>query len=253
MKLDEAIEQITGDGYKFVSLYRNGEQITKYNQANKFDARINEIRTRIDKFPGAYVIMAKFNNMDKPDQFVIDNVGNGPTLQENAIVMDNPKILESQKVLALSIENEKLKIQCLNQEKDIAELEAAIAELEAQIAEMEATAIEKETPTLMENAQSFFNTLMEFGAPLLDQHFALQKQKLEIERMKFGGPPPQTKADPNKVAIRVIGEWVETKADQPEVYEMLHNISAQSQSVAQFLEILSNTNAELYAEIQNKL
>jgi len=253
MKLEQAIQEITENGYKFVSLYRNGEQITKFNQAGKFDAKLDEIQKRIEKFPGSYVIMAKFNNMDKPDQFVLDNVAAVQGLQENAIIMDNPKTLENQKVLALSIENERLKLQCAGYLKDIAELENLVAELEQQIAEMDANAIERATPTLMENAQSFLSTLMEFGAPLLDQHFALKKQQLEIERMKFGGAGPKTKADPEKVAIRKIGEWVETKVDDPEIYELLHNISGQSQSVAQFLEILNNTNSDLYNEIQNQL
>lgn len=252
MKLNEAIEQITENGYKFVSLYRNGEQITKFNQAGKFDGKLDEISKRIEKFPGSYVIMAKFNNADKPDQFVIQSENTG--VSESAINLDaSPKLLESQKVLALSIENEKLKMQCANYIKDIAELETTIAELETTIAEMEANAVESATPTLMENAQSFLSTLMEFGAPLLDQHFALKKQQLEIERMKFGGPKPQTKADPEKVAIRIIGQWVETKSEQPEIYEALHNISANSQNVNDFLTQLQQYNSELYEEVYNKL
>lgn len=252
MKLNEAIEQITDNGYKFVSLYRNGEQITKFNQAGKFDGKLDEISKRIEKFPGSYVIMAKFNNADKPDQFVIHSENTG--LSENPINLDtNPKLLESQKVLALSIENEKLKMQNLALTKDVVELETTVVELETQIAEMEASAIETATPTLMENAQSFLSTLMEYGAPLLDQHFALKKQQLEIERMKFGGPKPQTKADPEKVAIRIIGQWVETKSENPDVYEALHNISANSQNVQDFLTQLQDYNSDLYEEISNKL
>ena len=252
MKLNETIEQITDNGYKFVSLYRNGEQITKFNQAGKFDGKLDEISKRIEKFPGSYVIMAKFNNADKPDQFVIHSENTG--LSENPINLDtNPKLLESQKVLALSIENEKLKMQNLALTKDVVELETTVVELETQIAEMEASAIETATPTLMENAQSFLSTLMEYGAPLLDQHFALKKQQLEIERMKFGGPKPQTKADPEKVAIRIIGQWVETKSENPDVYEALHNISANSQNVQDFLTQLQDYNSDLYEEISNKL
>lgn len=252
MKLNEAIEQITENGYKFVSLYRNGEQITKFNQAGKFDGKLDEISKRIEKFPGSYVIMAKFNNADKPDQFVIhsDNVG----VNEPAINLDtNPKLLESQKVLALSIENEKLKMQCEAQRKEIAEMENIIADLESQIAEMDATAIEKQVPTLMESAQSFLGTLLEYGAPLLDQHFALKKQQLEIERMKYGGPRPQTKADPQKVAIRIIGEWVESKQSNPDLYNALHSISGNSQSVEEFLTQLQQYNSDLYEELSNKL
>ena len=252
LNLNEAIEQITENGYKFVSLYRNGEQITKFNQAGKFDGKLDEIQKRIEKFPGSYVIMAKFNNADKPDQFVIESENVG--LNESAINLDaSPKLLESKKVLDLSIENEKLKMQCAQLQKDVAELEETIAELEATIAEMDATAIESATPTLMESAQSFLGTLMEFGAPLLDQHFALKKQQLEIERMKYGGPKPVTKADPEKVAIRIIGQWVETKSNDETVYAALHEISANSQSVNEFLTQLQNYNPDLYEEISNQL
>lgn len=250
--LKQAIEEISENGYKFVSLYRNGEQITKFNQAGKFDGKLDEISKRIEKFPGSYVIMAKFNQADKPDQFVIngENVG----IAENAINLDvNPKHLENQKVLALSIENEKLKMQNANYLRDIDELENTIAELENTIVEMQANAIESTTPTLMENAQNFLSTLMEYGAPLLDQHFALKKQQLEIERMKFGGPRPQTKADPEKVAIRIIGQWVETKQNDPELYQQLHDISANSQNVNDFLTQLQQFNTDLYEEISKQL
>ena len=71
--------------------------------------------------------------------------------------------------------------------------------------------------------------------------------------MKFGGPKPQTKADPEKVAIRIIGQWVETKSEQPEIYEALHNISANSQNVNDFLTQLQQYNPELYEEVYNKL
>jgi len=255
MKLEEAIKQLNEKGYKFVSCFRNGEEITKFNQTGKFDAKLEEIVKRIEQFNGSYVILAKFNRGDKPDQFIIDN--DNPTLNENTIMVENnPKILENQKVLALSIENEKLKMLCNQQQNEIAELENLVAELENQIAEMEANAVESSTPTLMENAQNFLSTLMEYGAPLLDQHFALKKQQLEIERMKYGGPkmpPPNSKADPEKIAIRKIGQWVETKIEQPEIYEALHNISAQSQNVNEFLTQLQTFNAELYAEISNQL
>jgi hypothetical protein len=255
MKLEQAIQELNDNGYKYVSLFRNGQEITKFNQTGKFDTKLDEIVKRIKQFSGSYVILAKFNRADQPDQFVIDN--ENATLQENNIIVDqSAKTLENKQVLALSIENEKLKMQCNQQANEIADLENLVAELESTIAEMEANAVETATPTLMENAQNFLSTLMEYGAPLLDQHFALKNQQLEIERMKYGAPKmqaPNTKADPEKIAIRKIGQWVETKIDNEEIYAMLHEISAQSQNVNEFLTQLQNINPELYAEIQNEL
>ena len=98
---------------------------------------------------------------------------------------------------------------------------------------------------------------MEFGAPLLDQHFALKKQQLEIERMKLAKRRPapgsaQEKKDSN-VHIRIIGEWVETFKDQPEIYEAFHNISAQSDSVQKYLELLNEFSPELYEQLSIKI
>ena len=94
---------------------------------------------------------------------------------------------------------------------------------------------------------------MEFGAPLLDQHFALKKQQLEIERMKLTNRrpapvTPQAVKDSN-VQIRIIGEWVETFKEQPEIYEALHKISAQSDSVQKYLELLNEFSPELYEQL----
>jgi hypothetical protein len=36
-----------------------------------------------------------------------------------------------------------------------------------------------------ENAQNFLSQIMEFGAPLLDQHFQIKKDAMEIERLKY--------------------------------------------------------------------
>jgi hypothetical protein len=112
-------------------------------------------------------------------------------------------------------------------------------------------------PSLMESAKDFLGSLMEFGAPLLDQHFALKKQQLEIERMNLGAkrPAPGTPAavKDNNVKIRIIGEFVETFQDQPEIYEALHEISAKSETVEQFMQYLAQFNTDLYEQLSNKI
>jgi hypothetical protein len=63
---------------------------------------------------------------------------------------------------------------------------------------------------------------------------------------------PQAVKDSN-VQIRIIGEWVETFKDQPEIYQALHNISAQSDSVEKFLELLNQFSPDLYEQLSIKI
>jgi hypothetical protein len=106
----------------------------------------------------------------------------------------------------------------------------------------------------MENAKSFLESLMEFGTPLLDQHFALKQQQIEIERMKYQRPRPQAQAPKDQnVQIRKIGEFVECYKDQPEIYEALHEISAKSQTVNEFMEYLAQFNNDLYVELSKQI
>ena len=155
----------------------------------------------------------------------------------------------------MSIENANLQKDNERLTDQIADLESTIADLESQIADNNNLLQEQQTPTLMENAKSFVETLMEYGVPLLNQHWELKKQQMELERMKYGmrSPVRQSAPDPEKVKIRIIGEWVETKKDQPEIYNALHDISAKSSSVDQFLMLLSEFNTDLYAELSEQI
>jgi hypothetical protein len=63
---------------------------------------------------------------------------------------------------------------------------------------------------------------------------------------------PQAVKDQN-VQIRIIGEFVESFKDQPETYEALHTISAQSDSVEKYLELLNQYSPELYEQLSNKI
>jgi len=95
---------------------------------------------------------------------------------------------------------------------------------------------------------------MEFGTPLLDQHFALKQQQIEVERMKYQRQRPQAQAPENEnVKIRKIGEFVEGFKDQTEVYEALHEISAKSKNVGEFMEYLAQFNMDLYAELSEQI
>jgi hypothetical protein len=72
--------------------------------------------------------------------------------------------------------------------------------------------------------------------------------------MKYQRPRPQAQAPENEnVKIRKIGEFVETFKDQPEVYEALHEISAKSKNVMEFMQYLQLYNFDLYEQLSEQI
>lgn len=257
MELKEALKKIETSGYKRAALFRNNEKICAWNTYGKILAKLDEIETRVvNNGPGIYVIQAANAAKDVPDQFVIE-YGDQTMINEKIIMPDiNPKLLENQKILELSILNAELKKDNEALERLINDLENDIDELNTKIQELsEAQTLSEENakPGLMENAKSFLESLMEFGTPLLDQHFALKQQQLEIERMKYG-PKQQSKPskDPN-VQIRKIGEFVESFKDETGIYQALHAISAKSENVDEFMQYLQQFNLDLYEQLSKQI
>jgi len=258
MELKEALTKIETSGYKRAALFRNNEKICAWNTYGKILAKLDEIETRVkNNGPGVYVIQAANAAKDIPDQFVIE-YGDQTLINEKTVMPEiSPKLLENQKILELSILNAELRKDNEALERLINDLENDIDELNTKIQELsEAQTLSEENakPGLMENAKSFLESLMEFGTPLLDQHFALKQQQIEIERMKYQRPKPQAQAPKDEnVQIRKIGEFVESFKDQPEIYEALHEISAKSQSVNEFMEYLEQFNSDLYGQLSVKI
>lgn len=261
MNFNDQKEKIIAGGYKYVALFQGDKQITTWNLSGKRDAKFNEIETRLkNQPPGEYYIKARNSTKsDQGDIFVINNGTEKLAEPKTQIIYKEPasdKLLENQQILKLTVELKQLEMENKYLKEQIADLEADIAELEAAAA----VTLSEQTPqpSLLESAQSFLGSLMEFGAPLLDQHFSLKKQQLEIERMKLASrrPGPQPAQAPGKdqnIQIRIIGEWVETFKDQPEIYEALHSISAQSDSVERYLDLLNQFSPELYEQLSVKI
>jgi hypothetical protein len=256
MELKEAINKIETSGYKRAALFRNNEKLCGFNVFGKGKVldKLNEIETRImNNGPGVYTIHANNAVKDVPDLFVVE-YGDQTLVSEKRLIPEvNPKLLENQKILELSILNAELRKDNEALDRLVTELENEIEELNTKIQELsEAQTLSEENakPGLMENAKSFLESLMEFGTPLLDQHFALKQQQIEIERMKYQRPKPQAQEPKNEnVKIRKIGEFVETFKDQPEVYEALHEISAKSKNVMEFMQYLQLYNFDLYEQL----
>jgi chromosome segregation ATPase len=258
---NEHKKRILDSGYKYCCLYRGSERICAWNNAGKIDEKLNEIETRLENNPpGLYVIKARNSTSEKsPDQFVIDTT---EKLSENKsnqqIVYKEPaseKLLENQRILDLTVKVKELEMQNDYLHRQIDELEAEIAELELKTTEANILGEQAPAPTLLESAKDFLGSLMEFGAPLLDQHFALKQQQLEIERLKLGArkSAPAQDQKSETIQIRKLGEIVETFQDQPDIYEALHEISAKSKSVSEFMQYLGQYNPDLYEQFSKQI
>ena len=258
MEFKDIKELIEDIGYKYCSLWKDSECIEAWNnQYTTTEEKLDKIEKRLKSQPsGTYFIRCRNSSRSKIDNLELNWVNKEVNLSEmNIPKISSTKLLENQRILQLSIENANLQKDNERLIDQIADLESTIADLESQIADNNNLLQEQQTPTLMENAKSFVETLMEYGVPLLNQHWELKKQQMELERMKYGmrSPVKQSAPDPEKVKIRIIGEWVETKKDQPEIYNALHDISAKSSSVDQFLMLLSEFNTDLYAELSEQI
>ena len=260
MNFTEQKQRILDSEYKYVSLWKDNLQIAAWNLAGKVDAKLDEIEMRLkNNPPGLYTIQARNATKEKsPDKFPV-NTGSEKLAEPGPqIIYKEPasdKLLENQQILKLTVELKQLEMENKYLKEQISDLENEIAELETTAATTLAEATPQ--PSLLDSAKEFLGGLMEFGAPLLDQHFALKKQQLEIERMKLANRRPapgsqQAQKDSN-VQIRIIGEWVETFKDQPEIYEALHTISAQSDSVEKYLELLNQFSPDLYEQLSIKI
>jgi hypothetical protein len=255
MELNEAKKLINDVGYKYCSLWKDGECLESWNnQYMLISDKLIQIEKRLKvQPPGNYVLKCRNSSRSKIDSFEVNNgtTTGSTTLSETKTMEVNPKLLENQKILELSIEN-------ANLSKEVEYLTIEIEELENKLAEFQAQAVlseEEAKPTLMENAQSFLTTLMEYGTPLLNQHWELKKQQMEIDRMKYGmrNAPKPNAPDPEKVKIRIIGEFVEGFKDNEEIYNALHDISANSDSVDKFLQLLNDYNPGLYEQLSIQL
>jgi len=255
MEFNEAKKLIEEVGFKSCSLWKDGECLESWNnQYMTAEDKLIQIEKRLKvQPPGEYILKCRNSSRSKIDSFPVDNgTTKGQTTLSETKTMDvNPKLLENQRILELSIENANLK-------KEVEYLTLECEELENKIAEFQAQAVlseEEAKPTLMENAKNFLETLMEYGAPLLNQHWELKKQQMEIERMKYGIKPEtkQNAPDPEKVKIRIIGEFVEGFKDNEEIYNALHDISAKSDSVDKFLQLLNEYNSGLYEQLSIQL
>lgn len=253
--------------YNHVGLYRadGTREIGLKTDRTKFTVTWDQIKDTINNkstLPGVYIVRFKKSYGSGAVDYYI-NVGNVgteiQTLNEVPQVVNNQPI-NMQSYLSEMLNNplNKLTAQITTLEltnkdlnRQIDELNEYIADLEGKLSEVQLSEMPKE-PTTMETAKSFIEQLVSFGAPLLDKHFEIKQQQLEIERAKYGARPnnayqaPEVKKE-NKLEKKVQ-EWIATKSDNEEIYNNLTAIYYNSSDLQKFAELLNDYNNDLYNE-----
>jgi chromosome segregation ATPase len=253
--------------YNHVGLYRadGTREIGLKTDRTKFNVTWDQIKDTINNkstLPGVYIVRFKKSYGSGAVDYYI-NVGNVgteiQTLNEVPQVVNNQPI-NMQSYLSEMLNNplNKLTAQITTLEltnkdlnRQIDELNEYIADLEGKLSEVQLSEMPKE-PTTIETAKSFIEQLVSFGAPLLDKHFEIKQQQLEIERAKYGARPnnayqaPEVKKE-NKIEKKVQ-EWIATKSDNEEVYNNLTAIYYNSSDLQKFAELLNDYNTDLYNE-----
>ena len=266
MELKE-IEQIIKDSdFYSCSLWSNDECIESWNKEGRALEKFERIKKRLNSQPaGNYEIWCRNSVRGKIDKFPFEKTDGkpAPALSENI----NPKWLENKAYLDLAIANAELKkdteIQALKNE--ISSLKEYIKELEDQISEIDIEAEtftlgeEQKAPTLMENAKEFLSSLMEFGAPLLDKHFQLKEQALQLEALKIAnrqtsapGPAQQPAQDPNVKAKKIL-QWIRSKHVDGELHSQLMDIYSNVNTVNEFMEKVNELDQNLGNELRNEI
>jgi hypothetical protein len=158
-------------------------------------------------------------------------------------MLNNPLNKLTAQITTLELTNKDL-------ERQIDELNEYIADLEGKLSEVQLSELPKE-PTTMDTAKSFIEQLIGFGAPLLDKHFELKQQQLEIERAKYAGSKPTYQAPEVQKEISLenkVKQWIASKSDNEEVYNNLTAIYYNSSNLQKFAELLNDHSNELYNE-----
>lgn len=239
--------------------------------------RLNTIETRLASpgLPdGEYYVVCK-NSVLKtvpPDKYLIIKGKPTKQLQENAPaaaatsipIKEDPadpkavNFLSYEAALELRVLNEKLLIENLQLEKEVAELKSYIEELEGEQDE----SILSESNDLLSQGKTFLNSLMEFGAPLIDQYFDqknkdrdLREKQLRVLAMqiKQQQQPMQVPQEKHQDANQVIINWISSYQKQPELYNQLAEIYNQADSQENFYELLVALDKDLYQELLNQL
>jgi uncharacterized small protein (DUF1192 family) len=262
MTIQEIEKCIVDTDYKFCSLWdQSNSCIETYNKTGKGIEKFDIIKKRLLSQPdGIYLIKCRNSSAGKID--IYEYKKGDQMISEKAPV--TVKYLENDRILQLSIEVERLKAQLDRKEDKIQDLEKEINlllsennELEDKITQLETDSApitlgeETAQPSLMESAKDFLGQLMEFGAPLLDKHFSLKEQALNLEALKIQNVKPRVRTEQDQQRAEIVAKveaWINSKKEDPELYNKLYAIYINCGNVLKFSEMLKDNSEDLYNE-----
>lgn len=264
--LTELKKVLSSDIYRHVGLYTaDGQKIKPFN--SKIASYLDNVKDIINYLgseivePGLYIVKLKktysgaaqeygFNKgnvtMNEISEPVINTRGlNIP--DDFSAAINHPAVKLQSDITRLQLENEDL-------QRQIEELNDYIGDLEQKLSEQTLSEAPKE-PTTIEAAKSFLSELVSFGAPLLDKHFELKQQQLEIERARINknaAPASNAYQGPEvkkeKQLENKIKNWINSKNEDPELFNNLMVLYYNSSDIQKFAELLNDFNTELYDE-----
>jgi hypothetical protein len=269
--ISEIIEICKDQDYHFVCLTdQKGAELIPYNSRNTATERLEEIKTRLSSpalKDGVYIVKCKHTNRKNAlsDDYLIykgETLGEQPQMIIPAITHE---VLTYESALKFQVKIKELELECENLRKDLNEANNTISELENELEEVNTLSEESEEnealnekPSQMETVKEFLSELVTIGAPLLDKHFDLKQQALNLEAQKllrgYGTTRPQQKQQQQPPAqhteqILKVENWIQSKQSDSEIYNGLVAIYNNSKTVEQFMELLRDFNFELYEEL----
>jgi hypothetical protein len=269
--INEVIEICNSQGYGFVCLTdQKGAELIPYNSRNTPAERLEEIKTRLSSpalKDGVYIVKCKHTNRKNAlsDDYLIykgETLGEAPTITIPTVTAE---VLTYESALKLQVKIKELELECENLRKDLIEANNTIQELENELEEVNTLSEEEEEnqalnekPSQMETVKEFLSELVTIGAPLLDKHFDLKQQALNLEAQKllrgYGTTRPQQNRPQQAPAkhteqILKVENWIQSKQNDSEIYNGLVAIYNNSKTVEQFMELLRDFNIELYEEL----
>jgi len=273
--INEVIEICNSQGYGFVCLTdQKGAELIPYNSRNTPAERLEEIKTRLSSpalKDGVYIVKCKHTNRKNAlsDDYLIykrETLGEAPTITIPTVTAE---VLTYDSALKLQVKIKELELECENLRKDLIEANNTIQELENELEEVNTLSEEEEEnqalnekPSQMETVKEFLSELVTIGAPLLDKHFDLKQQALNLEAQKllrgYGTTRPQQKQQQQPPAqnveqLRKVENWIQSKQNDSEIYNGLVAIYNNSKTVEQFMELLRDFNIELYEELTTNI
>lgn len=249
----EQIKETFGrQNYRYVGLFdSSGRVIIPFNP-NKIKTadRLREIETRLisEALPdGYYVVKCKHSTSVNatPDEYTVykgeklSEPGTAPIIIEKPIFQ--PDVLTYESALKLQVDLERLKL-------ENKALKEKVDDLQAELNERQELSESDEQPA----AVNWIQQLSEMALPLLDKHFQLREQQLQLKayelKNRIPARPPQKPAQKPEDNKKKIETCILSFSDDPDKYETLAYYYNKALNQEDFLHNVKTEENELFNE-----